>query len=92
MASPARLSPAKALWREGCTLDMQKGEPCGNPGIVNMTGGTIIVADDFMIPELTASTAEVNLDGGTIIVNGDLNMRADGGTMNVEHYSRDADN
>jgi len=54
----------------------------GNPGIVNMTGGTIIVADDFMIPELTASTAEVNLDGGTIIVNGDLNMRADGGTMN----------
>ncbi len=54
----------------------------GNPGIVNMTGGTIIVGDDFMIPEATASTAEVNLDGGTIIVNGDLNMRADGGTMN----------
>ncbi len=54
----------------------------GNPGIVNMTGGTIIVADDFMIPEVIASTAEVNLDGGTIIVNGDLNMRADGGTMN----------
>ena len=54
----------------------------GNPGIVNMTGGTIIVGDDFMIPESTASTAEVNLDGGTIIVNGDLNMRADGGTMN----------
>ena len=54
----------------------------GDPGIVNMTGGTITVADDFMIPELIASTAEVNLDGGTIIVNGDLNMRADGGTMN----------
>ncbi len=54
----------------------------GDPGVVNMTGGTIIVGDDFMIPESTASTAEVNLDGGTIIVNGDLNMRADGGTMN----------
>ncbi len=54
----------------------------GNPGIVNMTGGTITVADDFMIPEVIASTAEVNLDGGTIIVNDDLNMRADGDTMN----------
>jgi len=54
----------------------------GNPGIVNMTGGTITVADDFMIPEVIASTAHVNLDGGTIIVNDDLNMRADGGTMN----------
>ena len=54
----------------------------GNPGIVNMTGGTITVADDFMIPEVVASTAEVNLDGGTIIINGDLTMRADGDTMN----------
>ena len=54
----------------------------GNPGIVNMTGGTIIVGDDLMIPESIASTAEVNLDGGTIIVNGDLTMSADGDTMN----------
>ena len=54
----------------------------GDPGIVNMAGGTIIVGDDFMIPETISSTAEVNLDGGTIIINGDLTMRADGGTMN----------
>jgi len=54
----------------------------GDPGTVNMTGGTISVADDFMIPELVASTAEVNLDGGTIIINGDLTMRPDGDTMN----------
>jgi len=54
----------------------------GDPGTVNMTGGTITVGDDFMIPELIASTAEVNLDSGTIIVNGDLDMRADGDTMN----------
>jgi len=54
----------------------------GDPGTVNMTGGTITVADDFMIPEDIASTAEVNLDGGTVIINGDLTMRDDGGVMN----------
>ncbi len=60
----------------------------GDPGIVNMTGGTIIVGDDFTIPESAGSTAEVNLDGGTIILDNSyssgstINMTADG-TLNI---------
>jgi hypothetical protein len=49
-----------------------------------MTGGTITVGDDFMIPEAgTTNIAHVNLDGGTIIVNDDLSMRDPNGTMDV---------
>jgi hypothetical protein len=56
----------------------------GAQGTVNMTGGTITVGDDFMIPEAgTTNTAHVNLDGGTIIVNDALVMGAVGGTMNI---------
>ena len=57
----------------------------GNPGIVNMTGGTITVADDFEIPESEGdgvSIAQVHLDGGAIIIGGDLHM-FDQGSLNI---------
>jgi len=63
-----------------CVRDLEVGG--GNPGIINMTGGTITVGDDFMIPEVAGSIADVNLDDGTITVDDDLNMSA-GGTMNI---------
>ncbi len=60
-----------------CGKDLEVGYE--GPGLVNMTGGTIIATDDLMIPEGgTTNTAEVNLDGGTIIVDGDLIMAATG--------------
>jgi hypothetical protein len=49
----------------------------GNPGTINMTGGTIIVGDDFEIPETEGnpdSPAQVHLNGGTITIGGDLHM------------------
>ncbi len=46
----------------------------GNPGIVYMTGGTITVGDDLMIPEVAGTEAQVNLNGGTISLSGDLTM------------------
>jgi len=63
----------------------------GDPGIVNMTGGMIIVGDDFEIPESPEdanSIAEVNLRGGTIILDGsyegDSHLRMyPRGTMNI---------
>jgi hypothetical protein len=53
-----------------------------------MYGGTIIVGDDFMIPENVGIIADVNLYGGTIILDdsyddGSQLRMSDGGSMNI---------
>jgi hypothetical protein len=50
-------------------------------GTVNMTGGTIELDDNLVVPGLTG-TGEVNLNGGTIIAS-ELRLTSDSGSMDI---------